>query len=128
MRYLGIDYGDKKIGLAIGDGETKIASPIDVIENGDHIKFLEELVKAEDIDEVVIGVPNKIGNFHSEDQLKKTHAFIENLKTKIEIPIHEVDESFTSVEAQRLQVEESAGAKEDAISAMLILQDFFERN
>jgi len=131
MRYLGIDYGLKKIGLAIGDDESKIASPFDVIYVIDVIKVIKvikDLIAEEGIGEIVIGVPKKVGDFPSGAQLEITQNFIKLLKSESGLKVREVDESYTSKESQRLQQEEGATAREDALAAMLILQAFFNEN
>lgn len=128
MRLLGIDYGDKKIGLAIGDDETRISSPLELISNDETIfERLAEVVKSEGVDEIVVGVPLATGGFHGPEQLEKTRAFIAKLKEQVKIPIHEEDESYTTAESIRLQKEEGAGAAEDALAAMLILRAYLER-
>lgn len=127
MRYLGIDFGLRKIGLSIGDSQTKIASPIETVENNESIfDSLASLVKDEGIDQIVVGVPIEVGKFHDGEQLKITQAFIEELRAKIGIEIHEMDESFTTAESQRLQKEEGARAPEDSLAAMLILQAYLD--
>ncbi len=122
MRYLGIDYGLKKIGLAIGDDESKIASPIDIIENKNCLEVIKKIVQDEFIDIIVIGIPERTGEYHSEDQENITKDFIENLKI-LNIPIKTVGEQYTSVESQKLQSEGSE-VGEDALAAMLILQEY----
>lgn len=131
MRLLGIDYGTKKVGLAFGDTETKIAIPLEIMINNDEL--LDRLVihiEAEGYDQVIVGVPLATGAHHSSTQLKKTRNFIEQLKEKVQIPVSEEDESYTTGESIRLQ--EEAGrhntAPEDAIAAMLILQAWMETN
>lgn len=129
MRILGIDYGDKKIGLAFGDSETGVAVPLGVIpSNGEEtIKDLAQKITAEKIDQVVIGVPLATGGHHGPEQLEKTRVFIEKLKAAISIPIIEEDESYTTSESIRLQKEEGVEAEEDALAAMLILEQFLGR-
>jgi len=127
MRYLGIDFGLKKMGLALGDNETKIASPIETIENNEEIfDSLAKLVKKEWVDQIIVGVPMAVGKFHDGEQLKITQDFIEKLRSHLGIEIHEIDESFTSVESQRLQKEGGTLASEDSLAAMLILQSFLD--
>ena len=130
MRILGIDYGDKKIGLAFGDSEVGVAVPLDVIPNkgAETIQNLAKRILVDDLNKVVIGVPLSTGSHHSSKQLEKTRAFIEKLKTEISVPVVEEDESYTTSESIRLQREEGAGADEDALAAMLILEQFFGRN
>lgn len=129
MRILGIDYGDKKIGLAFGDSEVHVAIPLDVVPNvGDRtISVFADKVKAEDIDVIVVGVPLSTGAHHSPAQLEKTRAFIKRLESMISIPIVEEDESYTTAESIRLQREEGAEADEDALAAMLITQAYLDK-
>lgn len=125
MRILGIDYGDKKIGLAFGETEIRTAVPLEVILNEQEqtFSYLRDRVKNEDIDQVVVGVPLPQGN-HSSEQLDKTRDFIYRLKNILEIPVVEEDESFTSAESIRLQQEEGTDVEEDALAAMLIVQSY----
>ncbi|MBU0646334.1 Holliday junction resolvase RuvX [Patescibacteria group bacterium] len=129
MRILGIDYGDKKIGLAFGDSEAKVAVPLDVVPNaGDRtIQAFADRVKAEDLDLIVVGVPLKTGGHHGPEQLEKTKAFINRLEAAVTIPVVEEDESFTTAESLRLQREEGSEAAEDALAAMLITQAYLNR-
>jgi len=127
MRILGIDYGDKKIGLAFGESEAKVALPLEVIPNNgeETIKYLAQRIFVEDFNQVVVGVPLSTGAHHGPEQLEKTRLFIEKLKAVISVPIFEEDESYTTSESLRLQREEGAGAEEDALAAMLILEQYF---
>ncbi|MBT3231085.1 Holliday junction resolvase RuvX [Candidatus Uhrbacteria bacterium] len=127
MRYLGIDFGLKKIGLALGDSETKISSPIETVVNTEMIfDELAELVKKEGVDQIVIGAPLEVGKFHDGEQLRITQEFSAELRSKLGIEVHEVDESFTTAESKRLQKEEGSRAPEDSLAAMLILQSFLD--
>ena len=128
MRILGIDYGDKKIGLAFGDSSARVAVPLEVIRNEGNITLQELLrrIEEEDIDCVVVGVPLPQGN-HSSIQLDKTRAFIATLTALVKVPVVEEDESFTSAESIRLQREFNAQADEDALAAMLIVQSYIDQ-
>jgi putative holliday junction resolvase len=125
MRILGIDYGDKKIGLAFGETDVRVAVPLEVIINEGQttIEVLMARVKEEDIDTIVVGVPLPQGN-HSSEQLDKTRDFIARLVEAVDVPVVEEDESFTSAESIRLQREDNAQAPEDALAAMLIVQSY----
>jgi len=126
---LGIDYGDKKIGLAFGDSDAQIAVPLDVVENMGEKTFevFAEKANTEDIDIIVVGVPLSTGNHHSSDQLEKTRAFIASLEAVTSMPVVEEDESYTTAESIRLQQEEGAQAQEDALAAMLIVKSYISR-
>ncbi len=130
MRILGIDYGDKKIGLAFGDSTAQIAVPLDVVPNAgqETIDVFAKKASAEDIDVIVVGVPLSTGGHHGPEQLEKTRAFIKALESAVSIPVMEEDESFTTAESIRMQREEGAEADEDALAAMLIIRSFMERH
>lgn len=121
MRILGIDYGDKKIGLAFGDSSVGVAVPLDVILNTGEgtLRNLAKRVQAEDIEKIVVGVPL---SSQSQVQLEKSRAFIAKLQAVVTVPVLEEDESYTTAESRRLIAEEEAGAEEDALAAMLIVQ------
>jgi putative Holliday junction resolvase len=129
MRILGVDYGDKKIGLAFGDSDAKVAVPLDVVPNAgkETIQVFAKRVNSEDIDVVVVGVPFSTGGHHSPEQLEKTRKFIHELEGAVSIPVVEEDESYTTSESIRLQKEEGSKAPEDALAAMLIVQSYFEK-
>lgn len=128
MRILGIDYGDKKIGLAFGDSSARVAVPLEVIRNEGKVTLQDLLrrIQEEDIDRVVVGVPLPQGN-HSSVQLEKTRSFIAALAAVVKVPVVEEDESFTSVESIRMQMEDQAQADEDALAAMLIVQSYIDQ-
>ena len=127
MRYLGIDYGDKKIGLAFGDSEAGVAVPLDVIKNSDSmLQNIADRIKSEAIDQVVVGVPLSTVEGPGSPQLEKTRQFIKELRHFVSIPVHEEDERYTTTESIRLQREEGAEASDDALAAMLVLQAYLD--
>ncbi len=125
MRLLGIDFGTKRIGLAMTDDKGMMAFPHDVIPNDAHAqKYIESLIAKEKISEVVIGhsldregVPNKV---HAD-----VESFILSLTLSIGIPIHLEPEQYTTQEAIRIQ---GKHAKTDAAAATIILNSFIERH
>lgn len=125
MQYLGIDYGARHIGMAIGDDDIGIASPWKTIEQTslqETLDALKGIVKIEGIDTLVVGVP-MFGSTHTE-QRREIEEFVHVLKESLSIPIETTDESFTSLEAQR----RLGGSKDDhAVAAMLILQSYLDR-
>ena len=130
MRYLGIDYGNKKVGLAFGDSETGVAVPLEVVQNegpDQLIQFITERLRNEQIDQVVVGVPLPTAEGPGSEKLEKTQQFIEKLQSQVSMPIHEEDERYSTAEALRLQREYGATAEDDALAAMLILQAFLDQ-
>ncbi len=126
MQYLGIDYGDRWIGLALGDDETNIASPFLTFENtGDAALIeLETIVMSEGIDAIVVGVPLNPGQ--SDEQEEKTRAFMRELGYRVLCSVKEFDERFTSKEARTHMRE--GGGDEHALAAMLILQSYLDHS
>lgn len=123
MKYLGIDYGKKKIGLAISEGE--IASPLKVLEVSslkDALYKMRNVIEKEEIDQVVIGVAE------SGEAKEITKKFINELSK--EIRIDQIDETLSSQEARKkmidLGVSKTKRMKEDAYSASLILQKYLD--
>jgi len=123
VRYMGVDYGEKRIGLALGDSETKVAIPFKVVENiNDIMKIIEE----EEVDEIIIGEPLKM----SGADLKLSNdflVFLEKLKKKVNITVRTVDERLTSKAADSLGKGKKNKASRDAVAAMLILQTYLDK-
>jgi putative Holliday junction resolvase len=123
MRFLGIDFGLKKIGLAIGDDSSGLAFPLEVIPGGSEaIPYILKLAKTEAIDALVVGVPYQSNPEHSSAQVDLTLKFIATLTAGTKLQIITADEKFSSSEARRMQQEFGVKAQEDAIAAQLVLQ------
>lgn len=129
MRYLGVDYGSRYIGLAIGDTDTHLAVPLETITHhelegvADNIK---KIIADEDVEGLVIGLP-ALGTPHTE-QLEKTSEFIAWLAQVIpELPIETMDESFTSRHASELLREIGNSKDNHSTAAMLILQTYLDK-
>lgn len=130
MRYLGIDYGDSHIGIALGDDETTTALPLETTPNEGPLKFsayLSGVIAREGIGAIVVGVP-VMGNQYGE-QKKVIEKAIERLTESLSIPVYTADESFSSREARTLLSDRSPSPSSDehAIAAMLILQSYLDR-
>lgn len=122
MRYLGIDYGLRKIGLAISEGQ--LASIYKVIEThglNDAISKIKKIVQEEKIDRVVVGIPEGGTG-------KIVKKFVKRLSK--DLIVIEADETLSSVNAKRLMIDLNLSSKmrrmEDAYSAALILQNFLD--
>jgi putative Holliday junction resolvase len=132
-RILGIDYGKKRIGLAVTDPLQIFASPLKTIATGEFDNFLAEYEKNELIDEFVIGYPVKLNNEPSES-VKYINPFIKRLENSYPgKKIHLVDERFTSWMAFQAMIEGGVKKKArqdksmvDKISASIILQSFLD--
>lgn len=129
MRLLGIDYGSRKIGLAFGDTESKIAVPLEVVRKSgeEAVRAIVDIMKVEDIEGIVVGIPSAVGRHANEKQIAIVRKFMEALKKHTSLPMDEEDESFTTSESRRLMTEEGAEAEEDALAAMVMLQAYLNR-
>lgn len=123
MKYLGIDYGKKKVGLAISEGE--IASPLKIIEVSslvDALQKVEQVIRDEKIDKVVLGLPE------SGEAAAAVRKFAQELKKNIEVIY--ADETLSSQSALDTMIDlgipKKERSKEDAYSASLILQNFLD--
>ena len=129
MKFLGIDFGLKKIGLATGDNVTGMAFPFGMIAGGDDaVMRVLAVAKNEGANALVVGVPIPNEDFHATTQLDLTMAFVDALKAVTTLPVSVVDEQFSSAEARRLQKEYGMEQSEDAIAAMIILQAYLDEN
>ncbi|MBN8652135.1 MAG: Holliday junction resolvase RuvX [Cytophagales bacterium] len=129
-RFLAIDYGTKRTGLAVTDPLKIIATALDTVETSTLLTYLKNYFQKEVIDEVVIGLPKRLNNTDSETA-PAVRSFIEKFKTTFPIPITTIDERFTSSIAQQAMLTGGMKKKDrqtkgnvDKISAVLILQDF----
>ena len=124
MKFLGVDYGLAKIGLAMADDISKLAVPFKIVKETDLVKqidFLKKIITDEEIDLVVVGLPVSLNQRRTE-QTGKTEVFIKKLQTEKLVVVTE-DERFTSKVAHNLGIIE-----DDAVAAMQILQTYLDRN
>ncbi|MEO0586761.1 MAG: Holliday junction resolvase RuvX [Planctomycetota bacterium] len=133
-RYLCIDLGDKRTGLALGDDATKIASPWFTIDTRSPDERLRQLAKAiddESPDELVVGLP-LLGGGREGPNCKKCRAFAESLAARFGKRVHMADERLTSEVADGQMsltglTHEQKKARRDALAAAAILSIFFEQ-
>ncbi|MFH0840467.1 MAG: Holliday junction resolvase RuvX [bacterium] len=119
--YLGIDWGDAKIGVAIGDDQSKTAVPLAVVKD---FEELREIINNESINIVVLGQPVKLSGDKS--FLDAFNDFEDKLRG-LNLPVELIDERLTSVMADKLSGGRKDKAEQDAIAAMLILQSYFDK-
>lgn len=132
MRFLAIDYGTKRTGLAICDADETIASPYDVLHGSQNlVRRVEEIVGAEGVEGIVVGLPlNMDGS--AGPQARQAMAFTEQLRRQLQIPVHLQDERLSSFGAeQKLAQTGLSKAKQrqrlDALAAADILQTFLDQ-
>ena len=132
-RILGVDYGERRIGLALSDPLQIIAKPLTMIDRvkiSDHISLISNIVSEKNITSIVVGLPLTLKGKYSK-QTKIVMAFVEQLKLELEIPINCIDERLSSVTAEKLLQMQSIKTGHnkglvDETSAAIILQEYLD--
>jgi putative Holliday junction resolvase len=132
-RILAIDYGRKRVGIAVTDTLQLIANGLTTVSTDTLFSFLEKYVEKEKVAEFVIGLPKQMNNEPSES-MKYITPFITGLRNKFpSIPVIMFDERFTSKLAQQTMLESGINKKNrqnkaliDQISATILLQSYLE--
>lgn len=128
MKYLGIDYGTRKIGLALGESVSRTALPLEVIAGGeDALARICALAQAEHIDAFIVGIPVPLHEKQPRVQYERAMRFVHDLEEVSKLPVYKVDEVFTSREAQRIQYEYGSRVPEDALAAMMLVEEYLGR-
>ena len=123
MRYLGIDYGAKRVGIALSDERGDFVYPLKVLENTkDLIHDILSICEENKVDEVVVGESR---NFNQKENeiMKEIMPFVDELKKELNIPVSMHPEFMTSQEAERLQ---GKNEMHDASAAALILKSYLD--
>lgn len=133
MRFLGIDYGERRIGLSFGD-ELGVATPLPAIlapEDDKRFAALEAMIRERKIAELVIGHPLNMDDSVG-PKAKEIERVAERLRTRFGLPVHLVDERLTSYEAEStIEKSKRRGVRASGIidsrAATLILQDYLDQ-
>jgi len=120
-KYLGVDWGEKRIGLATGDSETRLALPFKVVNN---LNELLKVIEDDEIDYLVLGYPRKMNGDKANNP--KWQAFVAQLEKQVDLPIVFLDERLSSLAADALAKKNKAKAGRDEIAAALILQNYLD--
>ena len=123
MKYLGIDYGSKRVGLAVSDESGNMSFPLVVINNTE--KLINEILDICDqkkVDEIVVG-ESKDFKMNDNEIMKGIAVLVEDLKKRTDRPIHMHPEFLTSVEAEQIQ---GKNDMLDASAAAIILKSFLD--
>ncbi|MBP5741124.1 MAG: Holliday junction resolvase RuvX [Bacteroidales bacterium] len=133
-RILGIDYGRKRVGVAVSDPLGIFATALDTVPAAKIIDYLKNYAAKETVTRFVVGYPMNMDNTPSE-AAADVGIFLKNLAREFpDIPVSLEDERFTSVLAHRAMIEGGMKAKDrrdknsvDKISAAIILQSYLDR-
>jgi len=147
---LGIDLGDRRVGVAVSDPGGAIAFPLTVLDGSNRsalLRAVEDLVREKEAERVVVGLPRNMNGTLGE-RAEIVLAFREELAARLDVPVETWDERLTSVQAERVirtgegRETEKGGrprrrggkkrrppekARVDRIAAVLILQSWLDR-
>jgi putative Holliday junction resolvase len=141
MRVLGVDYGERRIGLALSDPTGLLASPWKTLANDANLEAAARRIAGElsalhgesdEVRAIVIGLPRRL-NGEANDQTGRVHALSVLLGTMTALPVVLQDERLTSHEADALLAERERDWRKrkqrlDQMAAALILQDYLDHN
>ncbi|MDR1195738.1 MAG: Holliday junction resolvase RuvX [Endomicrobium sp.] len=134
-RIMGIDYGIKRIGIAMTDIMRIVASPFDTVDSSESVKKnalkIVEIAQNNDVSEIVVGIPVNMNGTEGE-MAETVRKFIEEIKKISSMQIFEMDERLTTAQAERMLIEEgnvSRGKRKglkDKLAASFILQTYMD--
>jgi len=133
-RILALDYGIVRTGIAVTDELQLIASGLTTVETKELIPFLDDYLKKESVERIVVGLPKQMDNTASESE-ESIQEFLKKLEAKFpSMPLERQDERFTSKMAFQSMLDSGMKKKKrrdkalvDEISATLILQAYLNR-
>ncbi|MFS0727421.1 Holliday junction resolvase RuvX [Paenibacillus sp. 1P07SE] len=133
MRIMGLDYGDRNIGVAVSDAFRWTAQGLGVVQkrrDDSELAELAELAREHEVSEIVVGLPkNMNGTIGPRGEI--CIAFAQSLREQTNLPVHLWDERLTTVSAERTLLEADISRKKrkqvvDKMAAALILQNYLD--
>jgi putative Holliday junction resolvase len=137
MRILGLDIGDRRIGVAMSDPEGILATPLTIIEHADDesdVKTIAGIVEREQVGKIITGLPRSMSG-EIGAQAEKVKTFAGKLAGAIKVPLEYRDERLSTISAGRLMREartqkpskdRKKTVHDDAVAAAIILQDYLD--
>lgn len=134
MRTLGIDFGERRVGLAISDPDGHMALPLTTLNRKSDEQLLDEiarLVEEKEVGRLILGWPRNQDGSRNE-ATRRVESFGRKLERRLGLPVELVDEALTSREAERQLRQSGANLRKhperiDALAASLLLQEFLDR-
>ena len=123
MRWLGIDPGEARIGIAACDPDERIAVPIEVVPAAAAFPAIRSIARREEVGGIVVGLPLLLGGEEGA-AAAAARALGERLSRRLDLPVEYEDERLTSVAAERSAASSRAS---DDLAAALLLQQFIDR-
>ena len=133
MRSMGLDLGDRRIGVALSDPGGILASPFTIIEHTEQdrdIEAITDIVRQHDVVRIIVGLPRSMSGGIGH-QARKVQDFVAELRGRVAVAVEFRDERLTSVSAKRLMRDSGrrrgrGKVRYDAAAAAVILQSYLE--
>jgi putative Holliday junction resolvase len=133
MRILALDFGTKRIGVALSDELLLTAQGMDSIRSSDRagdLKAVKDIVEANGVTEIIVGLPLNMDGTKSA-KTRETELFIDALSREVGVPVKAWDERLTSMQAERTLLEADVSRRKrrsvsDRLAAQLILQNYLD--
>ena len=133
MKYLGLDVGDRRVGIAFGDSDLRMATPVTVLVRVsiEHdAQAIAALIRNYDAAQLVVGLPRNMDGTQGA-QARTVIEYAHAIETLVNVPVIFWDERLTTLEATKRTHETGARGKKsrqslDAIAAAVILQDYLD--
>jgi putative Holliday junction resolvase len=122
-KYLGVDWGEVRIGLATADSEVNLALPLKTVAD---LAGVLNVIKEEETDIIILGNPKKMSGEKADNSAWL--RFFAELKERSGKPVELADERLSSLAADALPGNDSEKAERDEIAATIILQDYLDTN
>ncbi len=123
MRWLGVDPGLARVGLAISDPDARLAVPLEVVEASAAFPAIRAIVQRDGVEGIVVGLA-RLPSGDEGDAARRARRLGERLRRTLGLPVEYEDEAYTSVEAERLVGHRRPS---DDVAATLMLQQFLDR-
>lgn len=129
-RFLGVDYGSKRVGLAISDGLGLTARPLEVVPRKDIIERVRDIVAEYHVEGLVVGLPTALAGGEGASAAE-ARALGSELEKSLDLPVVFVDERFTSKLAESALLESGMKRRDrrervDKVAAAIILQSYLD--
>lgn len=124
MKILGIDYGTKRIGIAISDETQTLAREFAIWSPGEFWEKIEELLEQDPIEKIVVGIPLNMSGDETQ-KTKEVRTFVQELEKRITEPVEVVDERLSSVMAENISGQKT---NLDSLAAQIFLQNYLNQN
>ena len=133
-RILGVDYGQRRVGLAVSDPTGIIATPLSVVEvtsDGEAVRRVADTARAVEAEKVVVGLPISLSGTEG-PMAAKVRAFVAELAKRVAIPVETWDERLTTSLVERMLVDADVSRQRrrqvrDKLAAQVLLQGYLDR-